>query len=236
MNGDDVSAVLVPGFMLDQSMWDDLAAHLPATWILHRAKLEGGNSIQEIARQIVEESPERFILIGFSLGGYVAREIAGKFPERVTALVIIASSMREDTEEQMMQKREAVRALSSTTFSGLSSRTIAKSLHPDRSGDSELICRIRDMCARLGYRAFATQSELRRAGLPTSGIRCPTLVIAGAQDALRSLEETMELHDCIPNAVLETVDDTGHMIPLEQPERLGLTISRWIDRVTADRR
>lgn len=231
MYSDEVSAVLVPGFMLDQSMWDDVAAHLPMTWTLHRATLEGGNSIQEIARHIVEESPKRFVLIGFSLGGYVAREIAGKFPERVAALVIVASSLRKDTQEQMDQKRVAVHALSSDTFSGLSSRAIAKSLHPDRTGDSELVGLIRNMSLRLGYRAFAMQSELRRAGIPASEIRCPTLVIAGAQDALRSLDEARELCDSIPNATLEIVDDTGHMIPLEQPERLALAISEWIDRV-----
>jgi pimeloyl-ACP methyl ester carboxylesterase len=214
--------------MLDQAMWDDLVAYLPATWTIHRATLAGGNSIQEIARHIVENSPERFVLIGFSLGGYVAREIAGRFPERVTALVIIASSMREDTEAQTAQKRAAVRAVSSTTFSGLSSGTIAKSLHPGRSTDRQLIGRIRDMSVRLGYQAFATQSELKRVDIPTSEIHCPTLVIAGAQDELRSIGEAMELRASIPDAVMEIVEDTGHMIPLEQPERLAGTISGWL--------
>ncbi|OWW18237.1 alpha/beta fold hydrolase [Noviherbaspirillum denitrificans] len=233
MTGNEVSAVLIPGFMLDESMWDDLAAHLPAGWNLQRARLEGGASIEDIARRIAVEAPERFVLIGFSLGGYVAREIAARFPERVTALVIIASSLREDTEEQIAQKQAAVRASSPATFMGLGARAVARSLHPDRSRDNVLVGRIRAMSAGLGYTAFATQSALRRADIPASAIRCPTLVIAGAQDAFRSPEEAVELRDSIPNAVLEIVDDTGHMIPLEQPEQLAAVISSWVDGVYA---
>jgi pimeloyl-ACP methyl ester carboxylesterase len=231
MSDHDVPVVLVPGFMLDASLWDELAGQLPATWQLHRASLDGGATIGAIARHIVERAPQRFVLIGFSLGGYVARQIAASFPERVAALVLIASSLREDTEQQARLKLQTVRALSPSTFNGLSAKSIAQSLHPDRKTDKALIERLRLMGARLGYDVFATQSALRRAGIPSSEINCPTLVIAAEQDGLRSRDEAMELSESIPGATLEFVKDSGHMIPLEQPEYLGALISGWVRRV-----
>jgi pimeloyl-ACP methyl ester carboxylesterase len=227
MSDRDIPVVLVPGFMLDPSLWDKLAVHLPATWKLHHATLEGGDTIGAIARHIVEQAPARFVLVGFSLGGYVARQIAADFPERVAALVLIASSLREDTEQQAQLKQQTVRALSPASFNGLSARSIAQSLHPDRGNDKALIERIRMMGARLGYDVFATQSALRRAGVPASRIACPTLVVAADHDRLRSFDEAFELRDNIPNAVLEVVADSGHMIPLEQPERLAALMSGW---------
>jgi pimeloyl-ACP methyl ester carboxylesterase len=231
MNDRDIPVVLLPGFMLDPSLWDELAAYLPATWTLHRATLDGGDTIEAIARHIAAGAPERFVLIGFSLGGYVARQIAASFPGRVAALVLIASSLREDTEQQAQLKQQTVRALSPGTFNGLSARSIAQSLHPDRATDKALIERIRAMGARLGYAVFATQSGLRRAAVPTSQIVCPTLVVAAGQDRLRSLDEAIELRDSIPHAVLEIVPDSGHLIPIEQAERLGAVISSWVGSV-----
>ncbi|MGM8227633.1 alpha/beta fold hydrolase [Cellvibrio sp. ARAG 10.3] len=230
-NPKTISLVLIPGFMLDETLWDDFCPLLPDHWKVSRAKLTGGNVIKEIAQHIAEQSPERFVLIGFSLGGYVARQLAADYTERVSALVLIASSLREDTEQQAKAKLEAVRALSTSTFSGLSSRSIAASLHPRHASDIHLISRIRVMGSRLGYEAFATQSGLRRADVPRDSIHCPTLIVASTHDALRSMEETNELVGAIPGASLELFHDSGHMIPLEQPQDLAAVVIDWLNSI-----
>lgn len=221
--------VLVPGFMLDETLWDEFGRHLPEDWEICHASLTGGQTIRDISRHIANHLPQRFVLIGFSLGGYIARQLAADYPEKVDALVIIASSLREDTEQQAKHKLQAIKALSPATFKGLSRGTIAKSLHADRSLDAELISRIKRMGLRLGYDALVTQSGLRRSGVPTTAIRCPTLIVASAGDALRSLEEANELFEAIPNASLQVLDGSGHMIPLEQPEELAAAIIRWLN-------
>lgn len=223
-----LNVLLIPGFMLDQSMWDDLITYLPATWKIQTVDLAGGSSIQSIAQHITENAPDSFVLIGFSLGGYIAREIAGRYPERVSALIIIASSLREDTALQITRKQEMVRAVSVSTFSGFSQNIIAKSLHPARSKDLQLINKIREMGVHLGYKSLVTQSALRRDLIPTTNIQCPTLVIAGADDKLRSLEESIEIQTNIQNSVLDIIEDTGHMIPMEEPERLANSICTWL--------
>lgn len=229
MTSSPVSAVLIPGFMLDETLWDDFSAHLPAGWAVSRATLAGGNTIRDIARHIADGSPGRFVLVGFSLGGYIARQLAADYPERVSALVIVASSLREDTEQQAKSKMQAVQALSPATFNGLSAGAIARSLHPRHSSDASLIARIRAMGNRLGYGALVVQSGLRRAGVPAGSISCPTLVVASPHDALRAIEEANELAAAIPHATLRWLDDSGHMIPLEQPQALAATVVGWLE-------
>lgn len=165
------------------------------------------------------------------MGGYIARSLVEQFPERVAALVLIASSLRPDTQEQKLLKDAAVTASSHGRFKGLSDTSIAKSLHPQHSKDKVLIERIRTMGIQLGYEEFAKQSALVRGEFSPQNIRCPTLVIAGAQDGLRLAEEARELSNAILGSRLEIIEDAGHMIPLEKPEALPQIIVDWLDEI-----
>ncbi|GAB3437321.1 hypothetical protein GCM10027320_23950 [Massilia solisilvae] len=153
------------------------------------------------------------------------------FPERVVALVLIATSLRVDSEERAKARQDVIAALNPTTFRGLSRQSIAHSLHPDRRGDKELVGRIREMGNRLGYQAMVVQSNLDRGGIAAATLTCPTLVIAAANDPLRSADEAQELAAAIPHSTLKTIAHSGHMLPLEQPEMLAETISQWLDAV-----
>ena len=220
--------VLLPGFMLDETLWDEVVPLLQWQAPVHRLPLGPGTTTDEIARSIARAAPERFVLVGFSLGGYIARKVAELFPERVVALVLVASSLESDTAERAKAKQDAIRALDPSTFRGLSMGSIAQSLHPDRRSDRELVTRIREMGRRLGYEAMVVQSGLRRDGIAAAELRCPTLVIGADQDALRSAQETRELANAIPGARLEVIDGSGHMLPLEQPEALVTTLQSWL--------
>lgn len=223
-----MSLALIPGFMLDNTLWDAFSEQLPAQWPVYDAPLNGGNTIADISHHIVDHLPEQFVLIGFSLGGYIARQIAADYPQRVNALVLIASSAREDSPEMIAAKQRLVSAYTPATFNGLSGGAIGQSLHPARANDSALIKQIKKMGSRLGYDALVTQCGLGREGVPTSAIHCPTLVVAAADDALRSLEESKELAASLPNATMHIIADSGHMLPLEQPQALAEVVTTWL--------
>lgn len=218
--------VLLPGYMLDATLWDEVAGQLGAP--VYRLPLGPGNDLDEIAHGIANAAPERFVLLGFSLGGFVAPRVAELYPQRVAALILVATSLRDDTEERAAARRNVVRLMNAENFRGLSTQSIASSLHPGRQGDKALLARIRAMGARLGYQALVTQSGLRRGGIAAASLSCPTLVIAAAQDQLRSADEARELAATIPNASLEVIGNSGHLIPIEQPDALAATIRAWL--------
>lgn len=212
--------------MLDESLWDEVASRLDAPGC--RLPLGPGTTMDEIAQGVANAAPERFVLAGFSLGGYVARKVAELYPKRVAALVLVATSLRSDTDEQARAKKNLIAVMSAASFRGLSAASIATSLHPDRRADKELVARIRRMGSGLGYEALVTQSNLRRDGIAAGSLACPTLVIAAAEDALRTAEETTELARAIPNADLKVIEGSGHMLPLEQPAALAGAINQWL--------
>jgi pimeloyl-ACP methyl ester carboxylesterase len=219
-----MAIVLVPGFMLDSDMWSDVVPYFDFAAPLIHAETSNGSTIEEMARQILQTAPAHFVLIGFSMGGYIAREIARIAPERVSHLILVATSSRGDTEQQILQKQEAVSAMSAS-FAGVSRKSIRQSLAPQHEHDSVLIGRIRAMSLRLGREVFRKQALMPRKGDDDglAEIQCPTLVIAGAFDQLRSMEEAEELQRGIPGAIL-AVMDAGHMIPMESPDEMARAV------------
>lgn len=230
-----MNIVLIPGFMTDASLWDDMLPAFQNLGTVTHGDLSQASTIFEMARSVLADAPERFALVGFSMGGYVAREIARVAPERVQALVLIATSARADTPEQIRRKEVAVRMIEPRRFTGFSRPGVLISLHPDRARDEVMIERVRAMSERAGADVFRRHSsQFRESDLrKLSGLRCPTLVVAAERDALRSLDEAEELRDGIDGATLIVIRRSGHMIPLEQPEALAEAIVPWLrERIT----
>ncbi|EOG9330279.1 alpha/beta hydrolase, partial [Klebsiella pneumoniae] len=94
-------------------------------------------------------------------------------------------------------------------FKGLSRHAIARSLHPLNTSNQDMISAIQKMGCSLGFEAFITQSSLSRQGIPSATIRCPTLVIASEDDAIRSMKEAEELVEAIPYASLRIILDSA---------------------------
>ena len=163
------------------------------------------------------------------MGGYVARELARIAPERVTALILIATSARGDTEELIRQRRSALKT-APKAFKGLSRPAIVSSLHPDLATDEAMITRVRDMGLRLGGEVFHRQSAMARAGDldRLDEITQPTLIVTADADRLRGPDEAEELHQGITGATLVHVAHSGHMIPLEQPQALAKVMKDWL--------
>ena len=130
-----MTILLVPGYMADETLWADLREPLAPFGPLVHADLRHDASLADMAARALRDAPPSFILIGFSMGGYVAREIVRLAPGRVEALVLIATSTRPDTEAIKQGKRAVARSAPSVSFAGLSRTAIASSLHPARADD-----------------------------------------------------------------------------------------------------
>lgn len=92
-----MNIVLLPGFMTDATLWDDVLPALQAIASVTAIDFNGATTTAEMADLVLAEGPISFVLIGFSMGGYVAREVVRKSPGRVTALILVATSARGDT-------------------------------------------------------------------------------------------------------------------------------------------
>lgn len=230
-----MALLLIPGFMLDDDLWRDVVPGLQAFAPIVHADTSRDDDMAEMAARALAEMPDRFALVGFSMGGYVAREIVRLAPERVSALILIGTSARADTQMQTRRKAMAVAQIAEAGFRGFSRGGVVPSLHPDRSDNDALITRIQAMSARLGGEVFCRQAKLDRKGEAErlGDIACPTLIIAARADLLRSVAESEELHAGIAGSEMVVIEHAGHMIPMETPDELLAIIAPWLAKVTA---
>ncbi|MCQ4967368.1 pimeloyl-ACP methyl ester esterase BioH [Atlantibacter hermannii] len=96
----NVHLVLLHGWGLNAGVWDCITQQLASQFTLHLVDLPGyGRSggfgamdLDAMAQCVLRQAPDRAIWLGWSLGGLVASQIALTHPERVEALVTVASS------------------------------------------------------------------------------------------------------------------------------------------------
>ncbi|HEY2454320.1 MAG TPA: pimeloyl-ACP methyl ester esterase BioH [Scandinavium sp.] len=92
--------VLLHGWGLNAEVWDCITPELSSQFTLHLVDLPGFGrsgdfgalSLEEMTRLVLAKAPEKAIWLGWSLGGLVASQAAVTAPERVQALVTVASS------------------------------------------------------------------------------------------------------------------------------------------------
>ena len=96
----NVHLVLLHGWGLNAEVWHCIQEELASQFTLHLVDLPGfgrshgfgAMSLDEMAKAVLEPAPQKAIWLGWSLGGLVASQIALMHPERVQALVTVASS------------------------------------------------------------------------------------------------------------------------------------------------
>ena len=222
--------VFLPGFMLNASLWDDMRDDLASLGQLHFGDLGQDDNLTAMADRILQNAPEKFVLFGFSMGGFVAQRIALQAPHRVQGLALLNTSSRPQTAQETAATLAQLALAKNTPFKGLTSRARASSLHPTRATDAVLLERLQSMALANGKDVFLRQLTTLCDGSHADLhlLRCPTLIVTSDADRLRSVEESEEMAARIPAAQFEIVSDCGHMTPMEKPQELYRIIRHWI--------
>ena len=191
-----------------------------------------GETLSEIAAAIIAAAPNRFALIGISMGGYIYFEIMRQAPERVVKLALLNTSARPDTSEETIQRRALVAQAQTGDFKAMLTEVMPAILHPAHRDDPAL----RDMLLRMGltvgFEGFARQTQAvieRIDSRPSLAAICvPTLVLAGDSDPLMPPDRAKEIAAAIPQARMLVVPECGHASTLEQPDAVNLALIDWI--------
>lgn len=198
---------------------------------LHFGNVYQDSTLEGMAARVLAEAPERFVLVGFSMGGFVARVLALMAPERVTGVAFIGSSARGYSDEERARRQAGYRP-GDRPPPAAGQVTTAMALHPERDTDPVLLARLRGMQRRLGPEVRKRQAALvRRDGYADlERITCPSLVVACRQDRLRSFAETERMAQHLPHAGFAIIEECGHMAPLEKPHELSALLAGWVGR------
>lgn len=224
--------VLVPGLNCSLRLYEP---QLPALWqqgSVIVADHRRDDSIAAIARRILAEAPPKFVVIGLSMGGYIAFEIVRLAASRVAALALLDTSARPESAEQTIRRKAQIDLARNGRFDEISEQMFAVLSRAAARGDARIQQIIRAMAADTGADAFIRQQSAimgRTDSRPTlAAVRCPTLVVVGDEDKLTPPELAVEIAHGIPDARLEVIAECGRLSTLDQPQRVTALLDQWL--------
>lgn len=222
--------VFLHGFGEDERVWADfLPFHTWSYAAICPAYAEWTDcaTLADYARKIVSSLPSdsHFVLVGHSMGGYIALEMASQFPELVQKVVMLHSTFLADTEEKKINRDRTVDLLEKkgtaffigpflpNLFATVSQERIATLTERYRNlPASGLIAATQAMRDRNDFTSFVQTTDI------------PFLFILGEQDALIS-------PDTITRFVTKSVvilKNVGHQGTYEAPKAVAEAINQFV--------
>jgi pimeloyl-ACP methyl ester carboxylesterase len=224
--------LLVPGLTCSARLY---APQIPVLWPhgpVMVADHRQDDTIDTVARRILDNAPPRFALAGLSMGGYIAFAMMRLAPERIVRLALLDTSARADTPEQTAARHAQIAMTQAGRFAEIPELSMPRYVHPNRQSDPAVAGAVRRMAEETGPEAFVRQLKAimsrpdSRPMLPA--IRCPTLVLVGDADAATPPDLSREIAAGIANARLVVVRDCAHLSTLEQPEAVNAALVAWL--------
>jgi pimeloyl-ACP methyl ester carboxylesterase len=164
---------------------------------------------------------ERTFLVGSSLGGWLAAEMAVYAPERIVALVLVdaAGLARPAADLWATKPRELADLLFADKDNWLAQLLGALDLQVPQPPEILMpMLQSMEASARIGWNPYMHDPKL--AGR-LHRVRARTLVVWGEQDRFIPAEQGRRYAELIPGALLETIPNCGHLAVLERPTALA---------------
>ncbi|PON14805.1 hypothetical protein C2W62_27130 [Candidatus Entotheonella serta] len=179
---------------------------------------------------------ERFPLIGSGVGGWIAAEIALRYPERVIALVLIGATGLYVPGVPIGDLFWYAQPDDGVAYNGLrhllfanADTPIGRKLFPDSREDLDLELRRFKMfrfANTIGFKPPYLHNRKLRSRLRR--YRGPALVLWGAENHLVPLAHAEAYATTLPNAHLELVDGVGHSVVAEHPTEALRRVQRFL--------
>jgi len=228
--------VLLHGWGMNGGVWEALAEALGTDYRVTTIELPGHGhspfteelcSLQDWAEACLAAAPEEAIWIGWSLGGLISTQAALCTPQRVSKLVLVASTpcfiQTDDWPHAVV--RGSLSSFADTLRSDPKT-TLERFLALQVRGSAESKSTLRRLRQDLSHRPIPNpdaldqglhllrETDLRQS---LSQLQCPTLWLLGERDTLTPASVAGDISQLLPSAEIQLLPGAGHAPFLSHP-------------------
>ena len=201
--------------------------------------LNGNEDVLDIVVQFMDDlfPRQRFLVIGFSYGGYIARGLLHKKHELIDGMFLMAPSVPDDPKQRILPPHrvivsnpEGLTQFPSQFATFLNDVLVVQEeyvlalqhemIKGIQRADQEIMARLSQ---KPGFSFIADD-------LPTPFAK-PVLILTGKHDSITGYEDAGNLLPYYPRASYAVLDRAGHGVHMEQPTLFKALTQEWLNRV-----
>ncbi|MDB6026213.1 MAG: putative hydrolase [Verrucomicrobiales bacterium] len=227
--------VLIHGYPFDHSMWDSVAEELSgkARVIVPDLPGFGGEPVLKsaasmdryadfIGELLDKENLSAAVVVGMSMGGYVALSFAENYPDRVVGLGLVATQAAADTEDARKARAAMIEKVRKEGPQA-AAEAISPKLFAAKNAQNELLLKFpRDGAAKAGVEGICWALQAM-AGRPDRtfvlrNLECPSAVVHGVEDKIIPRDRAQQMARETPGCEYIEIEGAGHGLPIEEPK------------------
>jgi 3-oxoadipate enol-lactonase len=243
--GQGVPLVLIHGFPMDHSIWQPVLPKLSKCAHVILPDLRGfGKSpapkgtytmrlmAEDILRLLDQLKIEKAVLVGHSMGGYVALSFARAYPQRLAGLGLVASQAEADAPER---RQSRLNIADEVDRKGV--KVVADGMPVKLTSNVELAAQLHELIHATATPEGVAGCMRGMADRPDATgwlgeIAAPSVVIAGAQDGLIPVQKSHDMDTLLGRSWLVVIEGAGHMPMMEAPERVADALMQLVKSST----
>jgi pimeloyl-ACP methyl ester carboxylesterase len=225
--GKGVPLLLVHGFPLDSSAWNEIIPLLENEFDILTPDLRGfgqsttteslyaiSDMADDLAGLLDHLGIKKTVIAGHSMGGYVALAFAKKYPARVRGLGLVSSQAVGDPPER---KDGRYKTAADVAEKGVG--VVVEAMTPKLSADARVQAFVRQVIEKQGKAgiigALKAMAEREDSMSILSSFNFPFVLIHGDSDALIPIDRSKEIKKAMPSARYVELIGAGHMPMME---------------------
>ncbi len=245
--GQGTPLVLIHGFPLNrmiwEAQWEGLANHARVIALDLRGfgeseMIDAPTEVSTYADDVREFLDalgirEPAVIAGHSMGGYVAMAYLRQYPNHVAGLILTTTKATADTMEGKAGRDKNIGVAKEKGADAIAEGMLPKVFAPKTyEANPELVAQVKRIMQSAtvpGIMGALAAMRDRPDSTPTLlEFSQPTLVVAGANDALMTAADQENMKQAARNSTLVTIPDAGHLAPMEQPEAYNHAVAEFL--------
>ena len=250
-HGKGVPLVLLHGFPFDSTLWqaqlhgldgggiEVIAPDLPGFG--RSTPLQGAEPTMEayadaLAEWAKSEGLTRIILVGHSMGGYVAFAFARRHAEMLSALVLVCTRPGPDSDAARESRYKLVEEVYARGPQAVVDAMLPKLFAPGiAEREPGIVSATHELMLRQSVEgivaAIKAMAERPDSTPDLESINAPTLIVTGAEDAIIPAPEAAGMLSRISGARHVAIANAGHLPMLEQPDSFNISLIDFVKSV-----
>lgn len=243
------TAVFLHGFCENRHMWDGIINEVDGPILCIDLPGFGDEPLPEptpslqswavyLNQLFLENNVSNPILLGHSMGGYIALEYANLFPNSLSGLGLVHSHCFEDSEEKKSNRRKVIDFVEAHGIERWLPDMAESLLRSDQKPKAELLAQafsfiesVQPESVIAGQRAML---EKRDRSAVLRSIRVPVWIAGGVYDSHLTFDRVLEMAIMPEQVQITKLQESGHLGMVEERELFIKELNDYLDWVRTE--